>query len=175
MPNLKKHGFFRLLGRLTILIALGLVGCRSNSDSNTQEEPAGIAKAIASDTATPTPIQPPTQPDTIAVKAPAMRTTTQETIPSKVREVLNYVREHDRAPAGYVGGRPFGNYENLLPKTTAQGKPIKYREWDVDPKKADQNRGAERLVTGSDGRAWYTRDHYNSFVEVKAKAALLEQ
>ncbi|MPR34161.1 hypothetical protein GBK04_12490 [Cytophagaceae bacterium SJW1-29] len=104
-----------------------------------------------------------------------MRTTTQETIPSKVREVLNYVREHDRAPAGYVGGRPFGNYENLLPKTTAQGKPIKYREWDVDPKKADQNRGAERLVTGSDGRAWYTRDHYNSFVEVKAKAALLEQ
>jgi guanyl-specific ribonuclease Sa len=30
-----------------------------------------------------------------------------------------------------------------------------------------RNRGAERLVTGSDGRAWYTGDHYRTFTEVK--------
>jgi len=104
-----------------------------------------------------------------------VRTTTQEIIPPKVREVLAYVREHKRAPTGYVGGRRFGNYENLLPKTTPKGQRILYQEWDVNPRKEDQNRGAERLVTGSDGRAWYTRDHYNSFVEVKPKKALLEQ
>jgi len=28
------------------------------------------------------------------------------------------------------------------------------------------NRGAERIVTGSDGRAWYTGDHYQHFTEM---------
>ncbi len=172
----KKHGYFRLLAYSFILIGLGFVGCRSNSNT-TDKVPVGIAVAIASDTATPTPVSPPTLPpsDSVRARAPAVRTSAQETIPAKVREVLAYVREHNRAPAGYVGGRKFGNYENLLPKTSPQGQRIQYREWDVNPKKENQNRGAQRLVTGSDDRAWYTRDHYNSFVEVKPKKPLLEK
>jgi ribonuclease T1 len=46
------------------------------------------------------------------------------------------------------------------------GKPARYREWDVNPKKKGKNRGAERLVT-SEKRAWYTRDHYETFEELK--------
>jgi len=29
------------------------------------------------------------------------------------------------------------------------------------------NRGPERIVTGSDGRAYYTSDHYTTFTEMK--------
>lgn len=176
MLYLKKYGYLRLFAYGIVLFSLGLSGCRSNSN-DTNKEPTRIAKAIASDTSTPLPVQPPTLPpsDSMAAKGPAIRSSTQETIPAKVREVLAYVREHNRAPAGYVGGRKFGNYEKHLPKTTSQGQRIQYQEWDVNPKKEDQNRGGQRLVTGSDDRAWYTRDHYNSFVEVKEQKSLLEQ
>lgn len=44
---------------------------------------------------------------------------------------------------------------------------IEYREWDVRAKAEGRNRGAERLVTGNDGRVWYTADHYRTFTEVK--------
>lgn len=176
MHHFKKYGYLRWLGYCFILMSVGFASCRSNSN-DTEKVPAGIAEAIASDTAAPVAIQPPTlaSSDSMTAKAPAVRTSTQETIPPKVREVLTYIREHDRAPADYVGGRKFGNYENHLPKTTSQGQRIQYREWDVNPKKDNQNRGAERLVTGSDDRAWYTRDHYNSFVEVKETKILTEQ
>jgi guanyl-specific ribonuclease Sa len=60
-----------------------------------------------------------------------------------------------------------GNYEGLLPRYDSRRKRIEYREWDVRPKAEGRNRGAERLVTGSDGRAWYSADHYRSFLEVK--------
>jgi len=88
-------------------------------------------------------------------------------IPQKVYDVLAYVRANKRAMDGYVGGRRFGNFENHLPRSDTDGKPIQYQEWDVNPKVKGRNRGTERLVTGSDGRAWFTNDHYNTFTEVK--------
>jgi ribonuclease T1 len=91
----------------------------------------------------------------------------ESAIPQKVYTVLRYVQSNGRPPEGYVGGRRFGNYEGHLPRQDLSGQAIKYQEWDVNPKKQGKNRGAERLVTGSDRRAWYTRDHYNSFTEVK--------
>ena len=54
-----------------------------------------------------------------------------------------------------------------MPKTDANGKPITYREWDVNPSQPGVNRGAERLVTGSDGSAWYTSDHYQTFTRIR--------
>jgi len=80
---------------------------------------------------------------------------------------LAYIRQHGYAPPGYVGGRVFGNYEGLLPRYDARRRRLEYREWDVRPMGENHNRGAARLVTGSDGRAWYSADHYRSFVEVK--------
>lgn len=90
----------------------------------------------------------------------------QSVIPSKVYQVLKYIRENGSAPNGYVGGRKFGNYENLLPKKEPNGRRINYQEWDVNPKKQGKNRGAERLITGSDGKAYFTNNHYKSFVEI---------
>ena len=91
----------------------------------------------------------------------------QDPIPAHARETLAYVRQHGYAPPGYVGGRVFGNYEGLLPRYNAKRRRIEYREWDVLPRAEGKNRGAERLVTGNDGRAWYTADHYRTFLEVK--------
>lgn len=85
----------------------------------------------------------------------------------KALKVLKYVRENGVAIDGYVGGRRFGNYENLLPKKDKSGKRIDYQEWDVNPKIRGKNRGTERLITGSDGKAYYTNDHYRSFVVVE--------
>jgi guanyl-specific ribonuclease Sa len=55
----------------------------------------------------------------------------------------------------------------LLPRYDARRKRIEYREWDVRPRAEGRNRGAERLITDRVGRAWYTADHYRSFIEVK--------
>ncbi len=102
----------------------------------------------------------PTQP-------PAQVQKVQDPVPAHARETLAYIRKHGYAPAGYVGGRIFGNYEGQLPRYDAHRKRIEYREWDVRPRAEGRNRGAERLVTDRTGRAWYTADHYRTFVEVK--------
>lgn len=64
------------------------------------------------------------------------------------------------------GGHAFGNKEKRLPEKDAAGKAITYTEYDVN-KYDGVNRDAERVVVGSDGRHWYTGDHYGSFTEVK--------
>ncbi len=61
------------------------------------------------------------------------------------------------------GGRKFENREDKLPKTDPDGNPIDYREWDINPRQPGVNRGAERLVTGSDGSRYVTVDHYGTF------------
>lgn len=88
-------------------------------------------------------------------------------IPQEARKTLAYVRTHKTAPPGYVGGRRFGNYEKRLPSKMPSGKSISYKEWDIHPKIPGRNRGPERLVTGSDDRAWYTADHYSTFTEIQ--------
>jgi ribonuclease T1 len=91
----------------------------------------------------------------------------QKGIPNQVYEVLAYIRQHDEAPPGVVGGRTFQNREKRLALKDNQGKAIKYQEWDVHKKVQGKNRGAERIVTGSDGTAWYTRDHYKTFILIE--------
>jgi ribonuclease T1 len=88
-------------------------------------------------------------------------------IPEKVITVLRYIKAHNSAMEGYVGGRVFTNRERVLPMEDAQGNTIEYQEWDVNPKVPGQNRGTERICTGSDGRSWYTNDHYRTFTEIK--------
>lgn len=88
-------------------------------------------------------------------------------VPTHAMDVLSFVRDHGQAPDGFVGGRTFQNREKQLPQKTAAGQKISYREWDVHEKIPGQNRGAERLVTGSDGSAWYTKDHYQTFLRIE--------
>ena len=100
---------------------------------------------------------------------PAVTDNNQRTqgIPQKVYDVLKYIRANNQPMPGYVGGRIFSNREEILPREDNNGKPVLYHEWDVNPKVTGQNRGTERIITGSDGRAWYTNDHYQSFKEIK--------
>ena len=99
------------------------------------------------------------------------RTVAPSQVPRAAWETLHYVRSHGQAPPGQVGGRRFGNYgrggEQRLPHGDGHGAPIDYREWDIHPKLPGRSRGPERIVTGSDGRAWYTADHYCSFTEMR--------
>jgi guanyl-specific ribonuclease Sa len=94
-----------------------------------------------------------------------------EAVPRGVAAVLEYVDRNNRAPEGYEGGRTFLNLardgEQALPHTDAQGATIQYREWDVHRKVPGRNRGAERLVTGSDGSAYYTPNHYQTFIRIR--------
>ena len=92
---------------------------------------------------------------------------TASEMPDYVREVLVFVQKNGQAPEGYLGGREFQNREKRLPLTGPSGQRIRYREWDVHPKVPGQNRGAERLVTGSDHSAWYTKDHYDTFIRLE--------
>jgi guanyl-specific ribonuclease Sa len=92
-------------------------------------------------------------------------------VPDKVATVLHHIDTTHRAPPGYEGGRRFHNEgrggERPLPQRGDEGHAISYREWDVNPKIPGVNRGAERLVTGSDGSAYYTSDHYRTFTKIR--------
>ncbi len=68
---------------------------------------------------------------------------------------------------GTKGGDTWRNQNRDLPTKDSVGKPISYQEWDVNPKKRGQSRDAERIITGSDGSAWYTADHYQTFTRMR--------
>jgi len=86
-------------------------------------------------------------------------------VPDYVYEILIYIRTHNEAPEGYVGGRVFQNRERRLPATDDSGYRIRYREWDVHRKIRGKDRGAERLIT-SGNSAYYTGDHYRTFIHI---------
>ena len=64
------------------------------------------------------------------------------------------------APGKSIGGDYFGNYEEKLPA----GKGISYHE--ADCWYTGGKRNAYRVIYSSNGRVWYTEDHYNTFTEL---------
>ena len=92
-------------------------------------------------------------------------------VPERAYETLVEIdagRWPDSANApGTKGGIIFRNREGRLPATDESGERVEYQEWDVNPKKRGQSRDAERIVTGSDGSAWYTGDHYDTFTRMR--------
>ncbi|QPD02857.1 MAG: hypothetical protein Nkreftii_000631 [Candidatus Nitrospira kreftii] len=81
------------------------------------------------------------------------------TAPQKAYDLLQRLEERDGSPLpGYVGGREFQNRERRLPRG-------RYREYDVNPKIRGHSRDAERIVIEQrTGKAYYTGDHYRTFV-----------
>ena len=78
-------------------------------------------------------------------------------VPGKAIKVLAHVRSTGTAPEGYVGGRVFENREGRLPSGGD------YREFDVDPHNGQRN--AERIIVDwNTKQAWYTGDHYRTFI-----------
>jgi ribonuclease T1 len=110
--------------------------------------------ALAGDAAVQTP------PHQLRYRSPAKTSR----IPAYAKQTLAYIQEHHEAPPGYEGGRRFGNHDRALPSNDLHGQRIEYQEWDVRPHVPRRNRGPERIVTGSDGSAWYTPDHYRTFI-----------
>lgn len=92
-------------------------------------------------------------------------------IPRYARDVADEVQATGRAPRGYKGSEVFANDgragSEILPRIDASGKPIEYQAWDVRPYSKGVNRGAERVVTGSDGSVYYTSDHYQTFTRIR--------
>lgn len=98
-----------------------------------------------------------------------------QSVPAHVTRTLALIDagrwpEAANAP-GTRGGDTFRNNERLLPVRDDAGDRITYREWDVNPKRPGRSRDAERIVTGSDGTAWYTDDHYRSFIRIRGPDA----
>jgi guanyl-specific ribonuclease Sa len=93
-------------------------------------------------------------------------------VPPKAVAVVEQVANNGgAAPPGHVGGRAFMNDGRgggqTLPTTDAAGTQITYREYDVNPRQPGVSRGAERVVIGSDGSAYYTNNHYTTFTRIK--------
>jgi guanyl-specific ribonuclease Sa len=105
-----------------------------------------------------------------ADERPVMEPSTSA-VPQRVRAVADAVRQTGQPMPGYKGGRVFRNDARgggqQLPSTDAVGNGISYREWDVNPLRPGFDRGPQRVVTGSDGSAYYTEDHYQTFVPIK--------
>jgi len=92
-------------------------------------------------------------------------------LPRGVRDVLDHIDRTGVSFREYKGKSKFMNdgrsANEVLPRSTPSGEPVTYEKWDVHPRRAGASRGAERLVTGSDGCVYYTSDHYVSFRRVR--------
>lgn len=67
---------------------------------------------------------------------------------------------------GTKAGSKWNNNPPQLPQTDSKGETIMYHEFDVNNKVQGALRDGERFVRGSDGRTYYTPDHYNTFQEI---------
>jgi guanyl-specific ribonuclease Sa len=82
-------------------------------------------------------------------------------LPPQVQTTLTLIDKGGPFPYPQKDGTVFSNREGILPK-----KPKGYyREYTV-PTPGATNRGARRLVMGSNGEIYYTNNHYQSFVRV---------
>ena len=93
-------------------------------------------------------------------------------IPRHAEQTLQAIRNNNAnaGPAGYRGGGTFQNdgrgNGQVLDKVKPDGTPITYKEFDVHPYTPGVSRGSERIVVGTDGKAYFTNDHYKTFIEM---------
>lgn len=106
-----------------------------------------------------------------STRAAGPNSSSSTAVPAHVRTTLALIDAGDWPEAanapGTRGGTVFRNNERNLPVTGSDGRRVSYREWDVNAKEPGRSRDAERIVTGSDGTAWYTDDHYRTFVRIR--------
>ncbi|MFD0427095.1 ribonuclease domain-containing protein [Streptomyces zhihengii] len=94
-----------------------------------------------------------------------------------MQDTLKHIDQHGYAPPthglpSWQGKkRPYANDgrddTKTLPSKDSTGRDIRYHEFDVHPFRGESSRGTERLVTGTDGSAWYTHTHYKTFQRVR--------
>ena len=162
---MSRHCRSALLALLSAIVALVVTACGgAATDTGTTVAPL---LSVPSGTAQPSGLAQPSgmaQPngDTVTCEP-------EGPIPDYVWDTLELIDAGDWPPddaPGTQGGRRFGNYEGELPTVGDDGRPAAYQEWDVNRKKPGRSRDAEHIVTGADGSAWYTADHYESFTRM---------
>ena len=96
--------------------------------------------------------------------------TKNNSIPQEAYDTYEYVTSHNGTPKnGYKGGSTYANDGRagsaVLPEEYAP-----FREYDIYPKIKNVSRGTERIVISDTGSsAWYTSDHYKTFVRLLTK------
>ncbi|WP_431955901.1 ribonuclease domain-containing protein [Nocardia lijiangensis] len=148
------------LGAVAVVLLVAMLALRGGSDTG---RTAGSATATARATATAS--------DSPARATAAVTPSRAQGVPDRAYVTLAEIdagRWPDSANApGTKGGERWMNREGTLPRSDAAGRSITYQEWDVNPKQRNRSRDAERIVTGSDGTAWYTGDHYETFTRMR--------
>ncbi|MFF2088844.1 ribonuclease domain-containing protein [Nocardia sp. NPDC058176] len=163
--NLSRKTLGLLGGLVLIVLALGLslIGGRGDSDTTTA---ATTTRVVVETTSASAP-----KPGPPAASPSAAPVTKASGVPDRAYTTLVEIdagRWPDSANApGTKGGIHFMNREGRLPAKDSAGKSVTYQEWDVNPKQRNRSRDAERIVTGSDGSAWYTGDHYDTFTRMR--------
>jgi len=158
MVTRRKPNLLVFLVAALVVIATGWWQQRSGE----AKAPAGTATANAGPKASPVPPAQatPTVDDASArADGPAL-----ESVPAAEREgvIETLARIDGGGPFPHrQDGSVFQNREGRLP----QRPHGYYREYTV-PTRGASNRGARRLVVGSDGDTWYTSDHYRTLVRI---------
>lgn len=180
--NMKVLKTVAALGALALVLLLSLLTTRGADDtaSNTASSaspsatssavpganPASTSAVPSADASTTRPV-----PNPGAPASPVTSPTRVAGVPGHAWTTLAEIdagRWPDSANApGTKGGDRFMNRDRDLPLTDSAGNKITYQEWDVNPKQRNRSRDAERIVTGSDGSAWYTGDHYETFTRMR--------
>ncbi len=134
----------------TLLLHLG-IAFTAEPGQTLPDTPAPLLTSV--------PDPPPAQDGSVRASPETKQRAVSDAIPPVARDTLKAIEaRHGEPLPGYVGGRNFQNRERALPRG-------RYREYDVHPKVPGKNRGAERIVINqASGKAYYTDDHYRSFV-----------
>lgn len=140
----------------------------SGSYHGTLAEFLGVTEPTAETTEAPTEVKPSidrngtyTTPENVAAYIHTFSTLPSNYITKNEAKALGWVSTKGNlwevAPGKSIGGDYFSNYQKVLPDGN-------YHECDVNY--AGGYRGAERLVYSTDGRIYYTNDHYATFTQL---------
>ncbi|WP_336882946.1 ribonuclease domain-containing protein [Rhodococcus globerulus] len=167
MPSAKT---LKALGTVVVaVVAVVLAIVLSSQDSDSSATAGSATSTTSSSATTSTQVKP--GATTKAAQSTSAQKPMSSDAPARVLATLVEIdagRWPDSANAvGTKGGVTFRNSEGRLPAVGAGGGRVVYQEWDVNPKKSGQGRDAERIVTGNDGSAWYTLDHYETFTRIR--------
>ena len=99
------------------------------------------------------------------------QTKSQTVLPEHAIGVRDFAKNNNgKAQPGYKGNAKFANdgrgEGEILPEYDGAGNEIVYSEYDVYPFNKGVNRGNERVVIGTDGNAYYTYNHYLTFIKM---------
>ena len=126
----------RPLIALVVLVALLVIGYLARSADSSHSGPSGTPSA----------------------GTPAVALSS---LPPQAAQTVRLIEQGGPFPYPRNDGVVFHNNEHRLPRE----RDGYYHEYTVPTPGAD-TRGTRRIITGADGRYWYTGDHYESFRRV---------